>query len=522
MNAPDFSNRWLIRGRLRTLSELHIGDGGSGGLYDRHRPPQKDEIATQTVCVDAPGRAFIPGSSIKGILRSSLDPRHSNVWTELFGSIDASALDAVGGKLSFFDAFLLSPNSPNNFSSSDPNRNQTRLARQPDSDLLQPYWDPVRHTCVATSVSIDRRTRTAEDQLLFHHEYVPPGTDFEVTLAGEGLSPVEVQTLLDQINQAASEATPLTMGGRGSRGWGRMTWRLEGVHMLEREGLSRWIADGAPSTGWSICTTHGHPWAYSPNKVSAERSHVTFDLRLEFSGPLLVRDARQADRVAEWKKTHGDSNHDDRHRPTGKQKETAPPPTAVPMKNAWGTYQIPGPAVAGVLRSHAERILRTLGQEIPAHHEQPTFSTEEGPAQMNLIALLFGVPGWKAPFTCNTLATAILPQEFAAIDRFTGSVAGHKKFKTEAIVGAEMSGTLSLHLHRLPESRRTEALHLLSLLFRDLTEQDLCFGSGAAKGYGLCTTASGTVSSPDDPPTTLDAWVQSHLSRSAAPGPCHA
>ena len=61
MNAPPFQNRWRILGTITTLSELHLGDGGTGELNERTRlarQAQDEEHQIQTVCVDHDGTAY--------------------------------------------------------------------------------------------------------------------------------------------------------------------------------------------------------------------------------------------------------------------------------------------------------------------------------------------------------------------------------------------------------------------------------------------------------------------------------
>ena len=72
--VPPFTNRWLITGTLTTLSELHIGDGGEGEIHNRaaRADKEKKQSDASTVAVDVHGRAFIPASAIKGVLRARL------------------------------------------------------------------------------------------------------------------------------------------------------------------------------------------------------------------------------------------------------------------------------------------------------------------------------------------------------------------------------------------------------------------------------------------------------------------
>jgi CRISPR/Cas system CSM-associated protein Csm3 (group 7 of RAMP superfamily) len=132
MNAPEFESRWLVRGTLKTQSELHIGDGGSGEIHERAKPKQgEEEVDASTVCTDHRGTCYVPGSSIKGALRALVEnqikaegeairqwsqhnrggepqrrpAKPATPWSDLLGSDSPEAAEAVGGKLEFWDAF---------------------------------------------------------------------------------------------------------------------------------------------------------------------------------------------------------------------------------------------------------------------------------------------------------------------------------------------------------------------------------------------------------------------------------
>lgn len=492
MNAPSFTNRWLITGTLTTESELHIGDGFSAELTTRARKADKTkkepEHDAQTVCVNSDGRAFIPGSSLKGPLRARVCSVWDKTWEDLLGSPDADKMGAVGGKLVFFDAPAIVPDEEQTFPGND--------------DPTRPWWNPNRRTAVAVSVSLDRRTRTAADKLLYHTEYVPAGQSFQVQIGGENLSEEEVArvlALLATFNDSTGNRTSL--GAQGSSSWGHLRWAPAPVKCFDKSDLPAWLALDDPPTGFAACQRELPALQPGP-AIGSTTSLLVFDLTLHFPGPLLVRDPRQAERRDSAKSR---ANND-----------TKKLPDAIPLLDENGRPCIPAKAIRGVLRSRAEMILRTLGVDVPApQNESAVSSLSELPAA-SLAARLFGLPGWEAPLQCGrfTLADDCQPvhlhQEFVAIDRFTGGVAGSKKYDAQAIVGSAMTGRISLALDRLAESDRPLARRLLALLLRDLVEGDLCFGSGAAKGYGHCATATVTVLDAE-PSQTWTEWLNEAL-----------
>lgn len=93
MNEPRlldvFTGRLRLEGTLTTRTGLHIGAGGS-----------RDPLATDSPVVrNAAGQPFIPGASLKGVLRSAAEallrhaplplPSGGKLWTcEIFGDDD--------------------------------------------------------------------------------------------------------------------------------------------------------------------------------------------------------------------------------------------------------------------------------------------------------------------------------------------------------------------------------------------------------------------------------------------------
>jgi CRISPR/Cas system CSM-associated protein Csm3 (group 7 of RAMP superfamily) len=477
---PPFKNRWLISGTLKTKSPLHIGDGFSAELHTRSQQADKTkddpEHDVQTVCVDCCKKPYIPGSSLRGVLRSVVN-MEDPASLEVFGSPDPEAKEAKGGKLIVYDAFI--------------HGESLSVANDP---LHLPFWSKDRRTCVAAHVSIDRQTRTAADKLLFHTEYVPAGTEFLVELGGDGLESEEVTLLLgalDQFNQG------LRLGADIASGWGQVEWTLGKVRKLDD--IKKWTGNRfLPEL------SPDQVLALFPSTIATKKDLLLFDLVLHFSGPLLVRDPKQSIRSDEAK-----SNAKKHRRQAEKQ------PNATPLLAEDKRPFIPGQAVRGVLRSRLECIMRTLGHSIPSPDKQPVVTDYARVQQLDMAAIIFGAPGWKAPLECArfTLKEDCKPlelsQEFVAIDRFTGSVAGRKKFDAKAIVGASLSGRLILDLERIPAALRLEAKQRLALLFRDLMDGDLHFGSGASKGYGHCVKASGKVSDQKD--SDLCSWITTQL-----------
>lgn len=523
-----FHNRWLIRGTFTTQSELHIGDGGERLIHNRNppteeedlgrqQPTQDDESDASTVCVDHRDAAYIPGSSIKGPLRAlvsdmDLTTQKSRIhddWEALLGSDKPDGAGAAGGKLEFWDAFHSRGNGTTAEAFVPQPQNRTELL----ADRNRPWWDPKRRTCVAVSVSLDRRTRTAKENLLYHLEYVPVGETFAFEISGDNLgtdTPNEKEAkdianvgasagaggeptpneeeikaiarlllLLDQFNTGEA-----VLGAQTSNGWGRVGCKVQEIRRLDATGLAGWkknpqpglaacqpvdagtrsaiIQQLPPPVAQRVLESVGaavKPPGQDPEKIvklPGEISTLTIHLKLALESPWLIRDPRQRERSEAAKKLVDQK----------KISEADKPPDAVAIQNESGIPFVPAKSLRGVLRSRAEMILRTLGVVIPEHpgHKDNAVSTKGKGTKLaldevgtkDLASRLFGFSGWQSPLDVPRLN---LPeatprpddhhQEFVAIDRFTGGAADGAKFDADLAGATTLEGMLTLDLKRL-------------------------------------------------------------------------
>lgn len=509
MNAPTFQNRWRILGTLTTRSELHIGNGGTGELTERHRRARKGisepEHDVQTVCIDHSGRAYLPSTALRGPLRSLLVKRKSADqfeftdarWTALFGTPDPDAEDAVGGKLIFYDAFWKSGSGP----------------AGADDKPEFPYWSATRRTCVATSVSLDRRRRTAAEHLLYQVEYVPAGETFEFEIGAENVDAEDIAhllALLETLNVGIS------VGALASSGWGHMSWQLTSLQRFTSADVEAWKKDPKRQAG--LAMTRPLPEAEKARLLSqanaiafpaTSSASLEIQLQLQMTSPWIVRDARQKARAAD--DVRNEVKPDKRR------------PGASPMLDEKGRPFIPAKSFCGLLRSQAERILRTLGFEVLSPDKQPVISPRLGVAdalhqvsRLDLAAQLFGASGWRAPLQPSRLSLPksatkpdLLRQEFVAVDRFTGGAADALKFNADFAPPCSLQGSLTLDLDHISQVESSGAYRgLLALVLRDLAEGDLTPGAHAAIGCGACT-ATATITDGGQSYASLQDWFAS-------------
>ena len=253
-----FINRYKIAGTLTTLSPIHIGDGNMIRNPDRFIESDDETPMFGTVMTDAEQRAYIPGSTLKGKLRSWLTqifcdlslacPNTSDRAIELKEIVEqikdekktkkqihdllrmteylfGSAVNE--GKLEFWDSLMQTP------------------PQVPENHLGKDYsgYDLGRGTILLKSVAIDPVTGTAAKNKLFNYEVVPSGAQFSLTVAGQNLSKEELGMLLFALDGFNSFIYPVTLGAMGSIGFGRASFDWPQVFLINTDNFKQWLED---------------------------------------------------------------------------------------------------------------------------------------------------------------------------------------------------------------------------------------------------------------------------------------
>lgn len=453
-----FENRWRIEAVVETRTPLRIGSGYTdvdATIHSEGNPVEVDAVA-----LDAARRPCIPGSALKAALRVWAEARgvDEDLIGRVFGIDSRAGHSGRGGKFEVWDALLDHP-----------------------ASAVEPVWRPERGLTVETSVAIDRLTRTARDQKLFHRRVVVPLTRFRLVVTGSNLDDDEVALLVAALSGFDDAEQPITLGAETGSGKGHLEL-VPGSLVFQCIGakdLLAWLddhtADGSVPT-WRILDEGEQAPILKAAAVVAGRAvgaGIVLGVQIGIDGPFLVNDPppRPAREVRPEERSAA-------HRP---------------RRDHDGRTLLPAKSVRGVLRSRAERIIRTLSDDTRRHAcrvDDQRFACEaiRDPVEVARLCLacrVFGAPGWRAPlavsdFTLIEERSAGLRQEFVAIDRFTGGGVERLKFSAQPAIDPHFSGRIELDLAR----SEPWMIGLLALVLRDLCEGDLNFGFGAAKGYG--------------------------------------
>lgn len=445
--------RYQIQGMLTLMSSLHIGSGEA--KPHKELKVGKDEILVSAVAKDASGKAYLPGSSLKGSIRSWLR-RYLNVNSDaIFGNSKQDSLEhekRTAGKVAFSDAFV------------------NPLPQFNDQTPAPVYWNEKSATAVEVAVSIDPVTRTARDKFLRHFEYVPAGTQFAISLETNQLEESDLTTLLAGLMAFNEPNQPLSLGAFTKDDWGRASWKLESIKVITEDAVRRWLEQSPQSPVAHYKTLYSPYQEQQKEKVisdatallkSKRKPILSVDLELNFDSPFLVNDALLVN----------------------KQKLTQDlAPDFQPKRNVDNRVYLPARSFRGAFKHQAERIVNTLQPDQP--------NTASGRQPKSVSEALFGVTGYRTVLEISHFVQKRLDvpektfnQEFVAIDRFTGGNASGAKFKATTIFGPQLVGTLELDLSRL---KHPASLGLLAYALRDLVEGDITFGFGSSVGYGSC------------------------------------
>lgn len=454
--------RYRIDGTLETCSPLHVGDGDV-------RKDKEREIAT--VCRDSNGKPIIPGTGLRGFLRSCFEAYYevkSDETIQLFGHQEGrpqgDTASALGGLLSVWDAPAIGGVS-----------------------LEQ-----------SAHVVINRRTRTsaAEDGLLYECDIVPDGTKLPVTLLVEGIperldDPSLVAKLLGVL-----EAIPESgecLGAGGAAGWGKVKWSLSSVKELTVDAIQNWAKAGG------LLVDYLAPTTVDPIRPGQPSRWLRVGVELQFEERFLVKDP---------------------DRSKGGSKATDEASDMEPRRTAKNLPYLPGTSFHGALRSQAERIARTINWNVRDVTKSDSYKDDLG--AYDEVDSLFGGVGWRSPVQIadefvGTETREPKLQEFVAIDRFTGGGMESAKFNIRGYEQPTLTGTLKIDLaalrHLRDKGRKdlVELGRLLAFTLRDLQEGDIPLGMGASKGYGACRAKFIDATGQETSPKAIAAQMEERI-----------
>ncbi|ROO60908.1 CRISPR/Cas system CSM-associated protein Csm3 (group 7 of RAMP superfamily) [Micromonospora sp. Llam0] len=315
--GQSLGTRIEVRGTLTCLGPVHVGGWDTTALADL------------SIARDGTDRPFLPGSSIAGALRAYL------------ASVDRFGGDRSGGEgpTAPLDA-LFGYVTPYSHSGSP------SWIRIDDAPLTGETVTPA----VRDGVGIDRRSASAAAAYLYTREVLPAGTAFALRLVADtpttapepgypGGWPALVHDAVETVIAGLSHGRVPIGAGRG-RGHGRVQLRdvtVRHADLSEPAGLVAWLTGTAEPTRPLV------------PELPPQDGRLRITVAWRPTTPVLVRDSL-----------------------SGTVVDTLP----LTATDVDGTVRLllPGSSIRGVVRSHAERIMRTLlQQDAPDHADGDSF-----------------------------------------------------------------------------------------------------------------------------------------------------
>jgi CRISPR-associated RAMP protein (TIGR02581 family) len=220
-------SRIRVTGQLVALSGLRIGTGGDTGVSGTDLPVMRDSF----------DRPFIPGSSFKGVLRSTLE-------SLLRGLSDDPTIQRERLACAVLVPSQRCIPEIRGWREGEASNNPRKLAQlvlDHTCLICQTFGSTWLASRVAVcdlavapaiwfgqfevrqAVAIDRDTETAGANLLYDFETVPPGTRFDLTIEADNLADWQKGLLLLGLQRFVDGE--LALGGGRSRGLGRVELR---------------------------------------------------------------------------------------------------------------------------------------------------------------------------------------------------------------------------------------------------------------------------------------------------------
>ncbi|BCL60480.1 hypothetical protein DGMP_11730 [Desulfomarina profundi] len=489
--TATFQTRYHISASIILDSSLHIG---SGETDTRSLDDTTEKSQVSTIVRDYRNKPYIPGSTLRGLLRDLME-HNQNITKDtikaLFGTGEEN--NECGGKLRFANAYFnetqsnLSKPDNEHILKEDQEDCQGLLLKKIDiKEYKRRHWDENRWSWIINGVAIDRCTGSAAEHRLFFYEAVPPGTVFTLGIEAIGLGEDDIELLFKTLSFLKKENN-LILGRGQAVGFGKCHIGddicLHGI--TDKNALHKWLENHS-AAGLNSLPKLSAPGINTP--LAQKNNTVTLHVTLKFNGPLLVNDPSST--YKNPKKNEAGLGH-------------------VYLSDHKNRIFLPGTSFKGAFRSQMERIVRTMGDRIngkvlspqessnlacyPSGEKElccPDINKKDDIAEkLCLVCRICGGRGYRSPLMVSEFSAKegkegeLRLQDFVAIDRFTGGVAGDKKFNALHREDPELTGSITLDCDRIDEP----LLGLFFLTLRDLIEGDIAFGYGKTKGFGYCT-----------------------------------
>ncbi len=441
---------------IEVLSPLHVGSGlhrevnSVRGADGANAPPRVAAIQR-----DAAGKPWLPGSTIKGLLRRLAVGVLGEAEQEaLLGSPagrDGPNITGRRGALIFLGAALRSPG---------------KAERLPYADRSVKHEPGAlgRGVFVAAGTRIDGTSGVAKGSSLRHDEALAPGGVFPLAFTIEARDVdakkrcnVQLNALLKLLS-ALREVEGRAIGAGQADGDGRVRLRPETLKVMKS------VLD---NRGQLVSTQR----AVKLPEAKPEPARAPWLLKLHCKGPFAVLDPSWA-----------------QERPSGDKT-----PALKAQRITEEMPVLPGSSVAGALRARATWIAalaaRRVGTEPQKDNPEAVYRAIDR-LGLTSVQRLFGITGFRGLLEIEelTILKGAKPWQVFSVklDRFSGGPMSGGLFETAAFIGVSARLVLRLRDHGTGIPTPEDVI-LAEALIKDICCNGLTLGHGGNKGFGWFT-----------------------------------
>nr|MBC8234825.1 CRISPR-associated RAMP protein [bacterium] len=244
----SFQNRTIIEGKVKLLTALHIGRGQSLEPVGTDNPVVKDLV----------GKPFIPGSSFKGILRSTAERLAATLYRGASNIIEPCFITDENGKcISCEEEFKVEKDNLERFKNRKPDPPTTK-------EIAEWFWDKLCPVCrlfgsphfsskiaikdltvdetngfahfeIRDGVAIDRGTETTSEGKLYDFEVVPAGVEFDLNIVLDNADEKDLGLLYLALSDF--ERGNVFIGGSKTKGLGNVELRYTKIEEIDEDNL---------------------------------------------------------------------------------------------------------------------------------------------------------------------------------------------------------------------------------------------------------------------------------------------
>lgn len=472
---------YRIKASLVTQSPLHIGSGSwrkvssvtgkqeAGGGGSASTPNETPDVAS--IQRDAEGKPYLPGTSLKALLRRIGESRFG--YGE--GGLPALEIRKLFGMIALKEKGAQSAGSADNKGSMGGLLFRgAPMTKAGDAGNLPYVTDEAAAADLGAGVFVSARTRidaatgTAADGKLFFQEMVAPGASFDLELIIPFMDENRASDILNLAIQLLSDLTARgwCLGKSTADGFGEVTLDpktvtitktilTQNLELREQDASEAWRKRGQPQAVT-------HDWSA--------------DIHLRCDGPFMILDSSRT------VKTQDQDNREPQLK-AQRSKEDLP--------------LVLGPSITGALRARGSWL-----QALDAHREavdtQPD-ATEaetrtgdrilrpgESPKFLSRVERLFGVTGFRGLLAIEAIEVdKAQPWNVTSVklDRFSGAPVDKALFTSATFTGTRLRFRLTLRSR--PGCEISEAdIALADRIRKDIEENGLMLGHGTNKGFG--------------------------------------